>query len=86
MAGTDNAPRPPGKGSFPLLKWNRASPEPLSWLVSPAFRSTILLVLSAGFESHSLNENDKFTRQGRLPSVSKESAARASLAPGDHPL
>lgn len=46
----------------------------------------MVLVLSAGFESHSLNENDKFTRKGRLPSTSEGSALRASWPQGTTPL
>lgn len=75
----------PGKGSS-LMKWRRASAETLSWPVGPAFRSTIVLVLSAGFESHSLNENDKFTSKGWLPSTRKGSALWASGPQGATPL
>ena len=45
-----------------------------------------MLVLPAGSESHSLNENDKFTRKGWLPSTSKGSALRASGPQGTAPL
>lgn len=37
----------------------------------------MVLVLSAGLESHSLNENDKFTRKGWLPSTREGSALQA---------
>lgn len=40
----------------------------------------------AGSQSHSLNENDKFTRKGWLPSTSKGSALWASGPPGTAPL
>lgn len=45
-----------------------------------------MLVLPVGFESHSLNENDKFTRKGWLPSTSEGSAPQASQPQGNTPL
>lgn len=45
-----------------------------------------MLVLPVGLESHSLNENDKFTRKGWLPSTSKASAPQASQPQGNTPL